>query len=105
MEREAPRLLRRQDNLSSKFSIIMGQSPGATIWLVKRLLWAKLNLRKATSVGKYVKCVGRMRVLNQGTLVVGDRVLIHSHVATTELVVLRGGELKIGSGAFLNYGA
>ena len=105
MEREAPRLARRSDSLSSRVSILLRQSPSATLWLARRLLAARIALRNATSVGKYVKLAGRMRVVNDGKLVVGDRVLFHSHVATTELAVMRDGELRIGSGAFLNYGA
>ncbi len=105
MEREAPRLARRDDSLSSKVSMVLGQSPSATLWLVRRLLAARIALRGATSVGKYVKLAGRMRVVNEGKLIVGDRVLIHSRVAMTELAVMRGGELRIGNGVFLNYGA
>lgn len=105
MEREAPRLSRRADNLSAKVALLLGQSPMATLRFAWRLLNARMNLRAATSVGKYVKLVGRMRVENAGRLIVGDRVLIHSHVAKTELVALQGAELKIGSGAFINYGA
>src|SRR6476661_4764258 len=105
MEREAPRMGRRQDNLATKLGLITTQSPRATLRFAWRLLNARLALRSATSVGKYIKLVGKMRVANEGRLSIGDRVLIYSHVAKTELAVLKGGELKIGNGVFLNYGA
>ena len=105
MEREVPRLARREDNVSTKLAFIFKKPPSSTIWLLRRILAAKIALRKASSVGKYVKLAGKMRVVNEGKLIVGDRVLIHAQVATTELAVMKGAELRIGNGAFLNYGA
>jgi acetyltransferase-like isoleucine patch superfamily enzyme len=62
-------------------------------------------MRKATSLGKYVKLLGQMRVVNRGRLIVEDRVLFNSYVGTSQLVVEEGAELTIGRGAFINYGA
>jgi maltose O-acetyltransferase len=62
-------------------------------------------MRKATSLGRYVKLLGQVRVINHGRLIVGDRVLFNSYVGTTQLVVQDGAELTIGDGAFINYGA
>ena len=105
MEWQAPRPVRRDDTFSSKLAFVLRESPSSTLWLLRRLLAAKLALRKATSVGQYVKLSGRMRVVNDGKLTVGNRVLFHAQVATTELVVMKGAELRIGDGSFLNYGA
>src|SRR5438105_3265233 len=96
---------RRPDTLSSKIALLKELSPPQMLRFLQQLAWAKWSLRRATSVGKYVKVVGRLRVTNEGRLVVGDRVLLRSHVATTELAVPGGGELRIGDGAFVNYGA
>jgi maltose O-acetyltransferase len=38
-------------------------------------------------------------------MIVGDRVVFHSHFATSTFVVERGAELVIGDNAFINYGA
>jgi acetyltransferase-like isoleucine patch superfamily enzyme len=105
VELEAPHINRRKDNLSSKISMLTHTSPLQTLELVRRIVWARWSLRKATSVGRYVKLAGRLRVVNGGHLVVGDRVLLHANVAMTELAVMKGGELRIGNGAFINYGA
>jgi acetyltransferase-like isoleucine patch superfamily enzyme len=96
---------RRPDTLDERVSVVIRQSPVRTLRFVSRVLWAKWQLRRASSVGKYVKLVGRLRVVNRGRLAVGDRVLFHSFTATTELVVAHGAELVIGNGAFVNYGA
>lgn len=80
-------------------------SPTATLRLARRFLAARWQLRRASQVGKYVKLDGRLRVVNYGRMVIGDHVLFHAHVATTELMVMEGAELQIGTGAFINYGA
>src|SRR5436309_3061077 len=90
VELEAPRLNRREDNLASKISVLTHTSPLQTLEMVRRMVWARWSLRKATSVGKYVKLVGRLRVANDGRLTIGDRVLLHANVATTELAVVKG---------------
>jgi maltose O-acetyltransferase len=105
VQREAPPIARRNDDLSSKLLLVSRQSPVATLRLVRSILWAKWGLRRATSVGKYVKLAGRIRVQNKGRLIVGDRVLLHSYFAPTQLVVREGAELIIGRGGFINYGA
>jgi maltose O-acetyltransferase len=105
VEVETPGIVRRGDDLSGKIGVLRQMSPKATFELVRRMLWARWSLRRATSVGKYVKLVGRLRVVNRGRLVVGDRVLLHANVATTELAAMTGATLIIGNGAFINYGA
>ena len=99
------RMMRYDDSWRHKLRLLRRLSPGAALALARRLAWARWSLRQATAVGKYVKLVGRLRVVNQGRLIVGNQVLIHAHVAGSELVVLPGGEINIGDGTFLNYGA
>ena len=96
---------RQRDDASSIIYRLTHQSPLHTLRLVYSILWAKWNLRKATSVGKYVKLAGRLRIINQGRLVVEDRVLFNSYHDASQLVIQKGGELHIGKGVFINYGA
>lgn len=106
MQTHAPRRLLRPDaSWSRKITLLRRHSPGVALSLARRLLWARWSLRHADVVGKYVKLTGRLRVVNRGRLTIGNQVLFHAQVATTELAVLPGGELHIGHGAFINYGA
>jgi maltose O-acetyltransferase len=98
-------LYRRENNASNIAHLLTHQSPLHTLAFIRSVLWAKWKLRKATSIGKYVKLVGQMRVVNQGRLIVEDRVLFNSYLGTSQLVVKEGAELTIGRGAFVNYGA
>jgi acetyltransferase-like isoleucine patch superfamily enzyme len=98
------RMLHPNTSWAAKFHLARRLSPAAALSLARRLLWARWSLRQATSVGKYVKLVGHLRVDNRGRLLIGNQVLFHAQVAKTELAVLPGGELRIGNGAFINYG-
>lgn len=104
MSQNAQALTRRNDDIASKLSLLKERSPIQLFTLIRRLAWAKWSLRRATSVGRYVKLDGRLRVVNRGRIIVGDRVLLHGQAATTELVAVDDGELIIGDGAFINYG-
>src|SRR5436190_24333190 len=105
MQREAPIVTRQKDDLSSKIRLVRRQSPAATLRLMHGILWARWSLRNATSMGRYVKLIGRLRVRNKGRLIVGDRVLLHSYFAPSQLAVLQGAEISVGKGTFINYGA
>jgi maltose O-acetyltransferase len=48
---------------------------------------------------------GRPSIVNEGTLVIGDRVRLVSTVAMLALVTLPGGRLEIGDNVFINYGS
>jgi acetyltransferase-like isoleucine patch superfamily enzyme len=66
-------------------------------------LHAKWALRRATSVGS-ARLVGRVKVVNEGTLIVGDRVRLDGGTVRLELVSFRGAYLSIGDGTYINYG-
>ncbi len=68
------------------------------------LLSALAQLRNCTSVGVRPRTWGRVRVQNEGRLVIGDRVRIRAIPWTTELAALGGGLLDIGDGVFINSG-
>lgn len=65
---------------------------------------ARWGLRAADSVGPRVRLAGRARVVNEGRMVIGDRVQIFSTIATTELVTGPEGTLEIGDRTFINSG-
>jgi acetyltransferase-like isoleucine patch superfamily enzyme len=66
---------------------------------------ARWYLRGATFATSRVTLRGRPSVMNQGAMLVGDRVRLVSTVATLELVTLPGGVLEIGDNVFINYGS
>jgi acetyltransferase-like isoleucine patch superfamily enzyme len=65
---------------------------------------ARWALRDADSVGAKVRLAGRLRVVNDGRMVIGDRVQIFSTIATTEFVTGPDGTLEIGERSFVNSG-
>jgi acetyltransferase-like isoleucine patch superfamily enzyme len=73
-----------------------------------RLIWpavnARVQLRTATRRGGRVTLRGRARVLNEGTITLGDRVRLDSTLARLELVTTPTGHLEIGNNVFINYG-
>lgn len=79
-----------------------------TWWTVRvawQLVFARLQLRRCNSVGRWVRAQGRVVVHNQGTILVGNRVRFLSVVAPTELVAWKGGRIEIGDGTVVNYGS
>ena len=69
------------------------------------MLNAWRHLRGVCRRSRRVTLRGRASVVNQGQMVIGDRVRLVSTVATLELVTLPGGLLEIGNNVFINYGA
>ena len=85
------------------------QRPGRHAFRALELAWpwlnARLRLRSATRLGRRVYLYGRPRVANQGTLIIGSRVRLYSHVSTLELATLPGGRLEIGDRVSINHGS
>jgi len=73
--------------------------PQAMAWLS-----ALIQLRQCTSVGIRPRVFGRIRVENEGRMVIGERLLIRAIPWPTELASLAGGVLEIGDGTFINSG-
>jgi maltose O-acetyltransferase len=73
--------------------------------MVGPALNARWHLRSAILKGRRITLRGRPSVVNQGTLVVGERVRLVSTIATLELVTLPGGILEIGNNVFINFGS
>jgi len=65
---------------------------------------AKLYLRDVTSTGSGVRCLGRPRIVNHGTMHLGSHCLLRSVIVPVELTCEEGATLSIGDDCFLNYG-
>lgn len=68
------------------------------------VLRARWYLRSAASLGPSTRLWGNPAIHNYGTLLIGDRVRLVSHVARLELAVAKGGRLEIGDNVYINYG-
>jgi acetyltransferase-like isoleucine patch superfamily enzyme len=73
----------------------------------KAILWLNgcWQLRRCTHVGRWVQVSGRVRILNQGRIIIGDRVKLHAHHLPSIFTVFRGAMLEIGERTVINYGA
>lgn len=67
-----------------------------------RLLNAKIRLRKCEQVGSMVTVRGRLRVEGGGTIRIGNRCSLWSHMGTTQLYADREALLEIGDDTFIN---
>ena len=76
----------------------------STVRLAGQVLAARVYLRRCTRVGALTRLAGRPRVFNQGSILIGERVLIHSTTVPIELAAVSGGSIEIGDRSFLNYG-
>lgn len=65
---------------------------------------ARLYLRRCTRVGLFTRVYGRPRIVNRGTLIIGERVRIWSTTVRTEFAVFDRGTLEIGDRCSINYG-
>ena len=83
---------------------LRGRSPGFVLTVVRQLLRARLQLRAGTRLGKWVRVRGRVRVQNEGTILIGDRVRFRAEAADCELVTWAAGRIEIGEGTTINYG-
>lgn len=68
------------------------------------LLRARWYFRSAQQLGERVRLFGDAKVINSGTLRIGERVRVCSEPVRTEIGVSSGGTMEIGSHTFINYG-
>ena len=76
----------------------------AVMHRARKVVFARIRLRRCTSVGSYTQLTGRIRIVNRGMICIGDRVRIHSTVVPVELEAMPGALLEIGNNTFVNYG-
>lgn len=65
---------------------------------------AQLWLRSFASIGRGVRCFGRPRIDNAGTMRIGRNSLLRSIIVPVELSCGEGATLDIGEDCFINYG-
>jgi len=66
-----------------------------------KLLYGKLALRGA-EVGKFVSVYKKLKLVNKGTVKIGDYTKIWSKIDQTKIIVEDGGVLTIGQNSFIN---
>jgi acetyltransferase-like isoleucine patch superfamily enzyme len=75
-----------------------------SVGLFLQVVSARLQLRRCNSLGRWVRIRGRVRVRNEGSIDIADKVRFLAETAASELVVWPGGRLEIGEGTSINYG-
>src|SRR4051812_23845491 len=80
------------------------RSPAELMRRASVALNARWQLRSASALGPRVTLHGRLALSNAGRLVLGDRVRLVSTPFPLELVTLPGGEIRIGTNVFINFG-
>lgn len=84
---------------------IRAHSLAWTLRTAQSTMRARIQLRRCSVVGKWVRVRGYVRVRNEGRIVIGDRVRFFAETAISELVTWPGGEIEIGEGTTINYAA
>lgn len=79
-------------------------TPHAAVSLAALLASSRWKTRGCTSVGRWVRVQGGLRVENNGTIRLGERVRIRGVPLPVELATLAGGVLEIGDRTYINAG-
>ncbi len=61
-------------------------------------------LFRGAEIGRHVEAPGRLRVVKEGRMCIGDNVIFQGGMIVSELVCHAGGELIIGANCAFNYG-
>jgi len=77
---------------------------GSAVGDAAAVLRARYYLRTAQALGPRVRLWGSPHVINNGTMLIGDRVRLASGVSTLELNVGPGATLRIGDSVLVNHG-
>jgi acetyltransferase-like isoleucine patch superfamily enzyme len=80
------------------------RSPARTFAKLAQWLSARWQLRGCTQVGPWTRVIGRVTIVNHGTMVIGERVQICSQHARSVFTTFAHGRLVIGDRSFINYG-
>jgi maltose O-acetyltransferase len=82
----------------------MSRSLGAALQAGPSLLRGWFYLRDADRVGRWPRIEGHCRVMNGGSITIGDRVQFEARTVPCELATHAGGRIEIGDSVFINYG-
>jgi acetyltransferase-like isoleucine patch superfamily enzyme len=88
---------------TSLLAAIRKHDPLWVLRMIQQVFRAQVQLRRCT-LGKWVRVRGRVRVMAEGTIVIGDRVRFRAETASCELAAWGDGRLEIGAGTTINYG-
>lgn len=92
----------------ARYLAALSRNQGESLQSRARRAWAallaRIYLRKCTRLGFGARTYGRPRIINEGTLAIGERLQLYSNTARTEIVVGPGATLEIGDRCFINYG-
>jgi acetyltransferase-like isoleucine patch superfamily enzyme len=69
-------------------------------WAIAKAHWYLRGAKR----GRGIRMWGAIRVVNDGKLIVGDRVAFHAGTQNTALTIMDGGVLEIGSECRINFG-
>ena len=94
--------MRKAFNRSSGLTV--GQRIRKSIVLLWDVVSARWALRHCTSVGTSPRLKGRMRVVNLGSIHIGDRFSVVSKWNPTELVTGPQGRIDVGDSVHVNFG-
>jgi acetyltransferase-like isoleucine patch superfamily enzyme len=103
--REIPAELHEPHMPPSIMTALRSHGPGWFASIARQLMWARIQLRNCTHLGKWVRVRGRVRVHNEGTIVIGNRVRFRAETALSELVTWGDGRIEIGDATTINYGS
>ncbi len=77
------------------------------LWAARQALAiarANVALRRCQSVGPRARLLGRCKVVNYGTIQIGERLLMYGEPVRCDLNAHAGGRLEIGNRVFFNFG-
>lgn len=80
------------------------KSVGEAVRVAGLVLNARVRLRKCDQVGPLTRLWGKPFILNEGSITIGDRTVMHSHLAPIDLQAVNGGSIHIGDWCLVNYG-
>jgi acetyltransferase-like isoleucine patch superfamily enzyme len=72
---------------------------------VRLITNARLRLRRCDAVGPRTRLRGRVCVRNDGSIAIGDQVVLLSDCVPIELQTMSGGAITIGDRTLINYGS
>jgi acetyltransferase-like isoleucine patch superfamily enzyme len=92
--------------LSSVARVVQGSQrpPLESARMAQLAVNARLRLRRCSRIGHMTMVRGRPWIRNGGSITIGERVLVWSHLVPVELTAINGGSIEIGDRTFVNYG-
>jgi maltose O-acetyltransferase len=78
--------------------------PGFVISKGMRVALSRFYLRDCSRVGSLPRVWGKPRIVNRGSLVIGDKPMVISHTVRVELVVNTDAWIDIGDDVLINFG-